>query len=64
MDSEITPCSGFVTVDDAGAPCAGFRQCGSNKGTTGLNPAAQSWDVPMEVRTAYKLRMRGQHGMA
>ena len=27
-------------------PCAGFRQCGSTKGTTGLNPAAKGWDGP------------------
>eukprot|EP00912_Choanoflagellata_sp_UC4_P000489 UC4_evm5s302 len=52
MESDITPCSGFVTVDDNNVPCAGFRQCGSKKGTTGLNPAAQSWDVPMEIRCA------------
>lgn len=52
MQSMITPCSGFVTVDDAGTPCAGFRQCDSQKGTTGLNPAAHSWDVPMEIRCA------------
>ena len=44
--------TGFVTVDDTGVPCAGFRQCGSSKGTTGLNPAAHSWDVPMEIRCA------------
>lgn len=52
MNSFITPCSGFVTVDDTGVPCAGFRQCGSSKGTTGLNPAAHPWDVPMEIRCA------------
>lgn len=52
MDSMITPCSGFVTVDDNDVPCAGFRQCGSGKGTTGLNPAAHKWDVPMELRCA------------
>jgi len=52
MESDITPCSGFVTVDDKGVPCAGFRQCGSTKGTTGLNPAAHTWDVPMEIRCA------------
>lgn len=52
MDSDDEPCSGFATVDDEGVPCAGFRQCGSNKGTTGLNPKAQKWDVPMEVRCA------------
>lgn len=47
-----SPCSGFVTVDDEGTPCAGFRQCTSTKGVTGLNPNAQSWDVPMELRCA------------
>ena len=52
MDSMSEPCSGFVTVDVKGTPCAGFRQCGSNKGTTGLNPKAQKWDVPMEIRCA------------
>ena len=25
----------IVAVDDTGVPCAGFRQCGSSKGTTG-----------------------------
>lgn len=52
MDSLVTPCSGFAVVDDKGVPCAGFRQCGSSKGTTGLNPAAHKWDVPMEIRCA------------
>eukprot|EP00656_Telonema_subtile_P006023 TRINITY_DN12768_c0_g2_i1.p1 TRINITY_DN12768_c0_g2~~TRINITY_DN12768_c0_g2_i1.p1 ORF type:complete len:507 (+),score=67.93 TRINITY_DN12768_c0_g2_i1:174-1694(+) len=53
MDStSCGPCSGFVTVDDQGVPCAGFRQCGSDKGATGLNPQAQAWDVPMELRCA------------
>jgi hypothetical protein len=47
-----SPCSGFVTVDDKGTPCAGFRQCTSTQGVTGLNPAAQTWDVPMELRCA------------
>lgn len=50
MDSDMTPCSGFVTVDDNNVPCAGFHQCSSGKGTTGLNPKAHSWDVPMEIR--------------
>ena len=45
-------CAGFLNVDDAGTPCAGFRQCGSDKGSTGLNPAAHPWDVPMELRCA------------
>ena len=35
--SDTSPCSGFVTVDDEGVPCAGFRQCGSKTGLTGLN---------------------------
>ena len=53
MDStSCGPCSGFVTVDDEGTPCAGFRQCGSVKGATGLNPQAHPWDVPMELRCA------------
>jgi sucrose-6-phosphate hydrolase SacC (GH32 family) len=52
MVSDEIPCSGFATVDDKGVPCAGFRQCGSSKGTTGLNPAAHTWDVPMEIRCA------------
>ena len=52
MESTDPPCSGFVAVDDQNVPCAGFRQCGSHKGTTGLNPAAHSWDVPMELRCA------------
>ena len=52
MASDDSPCSGFVTVDHNGTPCAGFRQCGSTKGTTGLNPGAQAWDVPLELRCA------------
>jgi hypothetical protein len=52
MDSNSVPCAGFVTVDDDGTPCAGFWQCASDKGTTGLNPQAKSWDVPMELRCA------------
>ena len=51
MASLESPCSGF-TVDDGGVVCAGFRQCGSTHGTTGLNPAAQPWDVPLELRCA------------
>ena len=35
MDSNVSPCSGFVTVDDNNVPCAGFQQCGSKKRTTG-----------------------------
>ena len=52
MRSHNYPCSGFVTVDDAGVPCAGFRQCHSLAGTTELNPAAHKWDVPLELRCA------------
>lgn len=52
MRSYQSPCSGFVAVNDEGTPCAGFRQCGSTHGTTGLNPEAHAWDVPMEVRCA------------
>ena len=33
-------------------PCAGFRQCGSNTGLTGLNPKANKWDAPLELRCA------------
>ena len=47
-----SPCSGFETVDDEGVPCAGFRQCSSTAGTTELNPAAQPWDAPLELRCA------------
>lgn len=54
MQSSNSPCSGFVTVDDEGTPCAGFRQCSSSHGATGLNPAAKGWDVPMELRCAKK----------
>ena len=52
MNSLESPCSGFVTVDDDGIPCSGFRQCGSSHGTTELNPKAHAWDVPLEVRCA------------
>ncbi len=52
MASDSTPCSGFATLDDAGRLCAGFRQCSSTHGTTGLNPAAAVWDVPLELRCA------------
>lgn len=58
MDStSCGPCSGFVAVDDKGVACAGFRQCGSTKGATVLNPQAHSWDVPMEVRCAQNLNL-------
>lgn len=48
MDSDDSPCSGFVTVDDEGNVCAGFRQCGSTKGVDG----GKAWDVPLELRCA------------
>ena len=50
MDSTSDPCSGFITKDpeDSGRVCAGFRQCGSNKGVAGGKP----WDVPLELRCA------------
>ena len=40
-----------------GCACAcvwnlGFRQCGSKTGLTGLNPRAQPWDAPLELRCA------------
>lgn len=57
MDSNVSPCSGFVTVNEDNVPCAGFRQCGSGKGTTGLNPKAQAWDVPLEVRCAKNAKL-------
>ena len=46
FQSDSSPCSGFVTVDDDGVPCAGFRQCVSTKGVAG----GQTWDVPLELR--------------
>ena len=51
MDSTSDPCSGFITKDplDGGRVCAGFRQCGSNKGVAG---SAHGWDVPLELRCA------------
>jgi len=52
MQSNSCPCSGFVTLNDEGVPCAGFRQCSSTHGTTALNPQANKWDVPLEVRCA------------
>ena len=48
MDSNSDPCSGFVTKDDDGSVCAGFRQCGSKKGVAG----GADWDVPLELRCA------------
>lgn len=53
MDSNQSPCSGFVTTTDfSDHVCAGFRQCSSNKGVTGINPQAHPWDVPLELRCA------------
>ena len=58
FDSYNSPCSGFVTVADDGTPCAGFRQCTSTAGATGLNPNASPWDVPMELRCKLRPRHR------
>ena len=44
------PCSGFMTVDERGRVCAGFRQCEAGSGTTALNPRAHLWDAPLEIR--------------
>eukprot|EP01046_Picozoa_sp_COSAG06_P020149 COSAG06_NODE_1464_length_9373_cov_114.985874_6_plen_562_part_00 len=44
------PCSGFMTVDERGRVCAGFRQCEAGNGTTVLNPKAHFWDAPLEIR--------------
>ena len=52
-----SPCSGFMTVDDAGTPCAGFRQCTSTQGVVFINPEAKIWDVPMELRCATNSNM-------
>ena len=51
MISYSDPCSGFLTKDpdDGGRVCAGFRQCGSNKGVVGM---PHNWDVPLELRCA------------
>jgi hypothetical protein len=46
--SNEPPCSGFVVVGDDGVPCAGFRQCHSQKGVRG----GHEWDVPLELRCA------------
>ena len=48
MVSDSVPCSGFVTVDDTGVPCAGFRQQTATHGVDGGKP----WDVPLELRCA------------
>ena len=52
MQSNVSPCSGFVSTDGTDVVCAGFRQCSSRHGVTGLNPEAQKWDVPLELRCA------------
>ena len=49
MRSHITPCSGYLTKDDSNRVCAGFRQCSSTKGVTGM---PHPWDVPLELRCA------------
>lgn len=41
-----SPCSGFVTVDDDGTVCAGFRQCSGNW------PGQSLQVVPLELRCA------------
>ena len=48
MESFSEPCSGYLTKDQDGKVCAGFRQCGSQKGVAGGAP----WDVPLELRCA------------
>jgi hypothetical protein len=40
------PCAGFMTVDDDGTPCAGFRECSGNW------PNRTNQQVPLEVRCA------------
>lgn len=49
MASEDEPCSGFLTKDDDGTVCAGFRQCSSTRGVAG---SVHPWDVPLELRCA------------
>ena len=51
MDSQSSPCSGFITKDpnDHNRICAGFRQCSSKKGVEGM---PHPWDVPLELRCA------------
>ena len=41
---------------DKGTPCAGFRQCGSTKGATGLNPQA-SLEVPIILHLTLSLTL-------
>eukprot|EP01052_Picozoa_sp_SAG31_P015328 SAG31_NODE_982_length_10556_cov_18.203883_8_plen_586_part_00 len=50
FSSDDAPCSGFATVDEQGRVCVGFRQCSSKTGLKGLNPHAQPWDAPLELR--------------
>ncbi len=52
MESYVSPCSVFVTMDENGVVCSGFRQCDSSAGVTGLNRFAKKWDVPLEIRCA------------
>ena len=42
----------YITKDplDNNKVCAGFRQCGSNKGVGGNS--VHPWDVPLELRCA------------
>ena len=51
MLSHDYPCSGFITKDpdDGNRVCAGFRQCGSQRGVRGF---PHPWDVPLELRCA------------
>lgn len=46
-----SPCSGFVAVDDAGVPCAGFRQCGGDW------PGRTNHQVPLELRCASRANL-------
>jgi len=56
---DSSPCSGFMVVDDAGVPCAGFKQCGNHgvNGSTGnpielrcaLNDNLTAWGPPEYV---------------
>ena len=48
----LTPAAPLLTAAVRSVPCAGFRQCGSNTGLTGLNPKANKWDAPLELRCA------------
>ena len=46
------PCSGFVTVDDDGAPCAGYRSCQSATGLSDSGNPNATWNAPLELRCA------------